>query len=49
LPGGCDNAAASDSENSDSDHFFCVPAGSDLTDVFEQAAIELASPPTLTE
>jgi hypothetical protein len=29
-------------ENTDGDHFFCEPAGSDLTSVFQSAAIALA-------
>ena len=36
------NCSSNGNENRDNDHFFCEPAGSDLTPVFQAAAAELA-------
>ena len=36
------NCSSNGNENRDQDHFFCEPAGSDLTSVFQAAAAELA-------
>lgn len=40
--GHCDNAAAIDAENADSDHFLCEAEGGDLEPIFKQAAEILA-------
>ncbi len=40
--GGGSNCNANGSENSDGDHFFCKPAGTDLSAVFQAAAVQLA-------
>ncbi len=42
ILGGGSNCSSNGSENTDGDHFFCRPAGSDLSAVFQAAAVQLA-------
>ncbi len=42
ILGGGSNCAANGNENTDGDHFFCRPAGTDLSAVFQAAAVQLA-------
>jgi hypothetical protein len=40
---GCDNSSEAAQENADGDHFLCQPSGSDMSSLFSQAAVVLAS------